>query len=66
MKLKLNDYRDVHVMQRNIGIFKEVKLTDARRMISVDKCFVFFRLLFFCFVVAIRVCDAVEATHGLP
>ena len=38
-----------------------------RRMISVDNLFVFLRLLFFCFVVAI--CDlvhTVEATYGLP
>ena len=38
-----------------------------RRMISVDNFFVFFRSLFFCFVVAI--CDlvhAVEAMYDLP
>ena len=38
-----------------------------RRMISVVNCFVFFRLLFFCYVVAI--CDLVhhvEAMYGLP
>ena len=46
---------------------QEVKDGVQRRMISVDNFFVFFRLLFFCFDVAI--CDlvhAVRAMYGLP